>query len=324
MADFHPIFRNRHLATIAGNFWPRNYRNDPIAETARLFRTEPDVQVLGVETLPRETPAAEAIVLHGLEGSHESGYCISLARTLNLAGYRVLRLNMRTCGGTEQYCKTLYHAGLTSDLSRVIEQWNSGVPLFLIGFSLGGNVVLKFTGEQGAKLRGVVAATVAISTPIDLGACCEHLKRWQNRLYEDRFVRRLRERYLRRCAQLPDRFQPRNVHSIRTVWDFDDQFTAPHFGFGSAPGYYGTQSSRLFLAGVSLPTLLIQAKDDPMIPFPVFERERLERHPHIRLLATEHGGHVGFLSRRPPRFWVDEIVRDWLSAPGNVSSARFV
>ncbi len=323
MRQFQPFFRNRHLATIAGNFWPRDFSRRHFEETPRLFQTEPGVQVLGIEQSPGlAAPAGDLILLHGLEGSHASGYMISMAQAALLAGFRTLRLNMRTCGETEQHCPTLYHAGLTSDLAAVVRQYaaEGRAPVYLAGFSLGGNVVLKLTGELGTT--PLLAGTVAISTPIDLAACCRQMMRWQNRIYERRFVQRLKARYLRRCAQHPDRYSPAALDGVKSVIAFDNQVTAQHFGFGSAENYYRTQSAQNFLAAIATPTLVVQAEDDPLIPFRVYGHPAFRTNPHLQLLTTRHGGHVGFVSRRRPRFWVDEVVTGWLVQQATVSASR--
>lgn len=314
MSPFEPFFRNNHLATIAANFWPRDFSHDPFPETYRLIETDPGVKVLGVIQEPCQIPLGEVILLHGLEGSHLSGYLISMAYTLVKAGFRVTRLNTRGCGGTEQYCRTLYHAGLTADVAAVIREYQSENrgPIFLVGFSLGGNVALKFTGESGTALKGRIAGTAVISTPIDLDACCRRMMHFENRIYESRFLARLKARYQRRCADHPDLYQLNGLNSIRSVYGFDDVITAPHFNFGNAANYYRTQSAQNFLDQIAIPALLIQAKNDPLIPFSVYSHPGISANPNITFTATDHGGHVGFVSRRSPRFWVDEVVKNWI------------
>lgn len=324
MRTFQPFFRNRHLATIAGNFWPRDFSHRPFPETPRLFETEPGIRVLGIEQSPLiPAPQGDFILLHGLEGSHDSGYMVSMAQAALEAGFRTLRLNMRTCGGTEHHCPTLYHAGLTSDLAAIIRQYaqQGRGPVYLAGFSLGGNVVLKLTGELGAD-ASLLAGTVAISTPIDLDACCRQMMRWENRIYERRFVGRLKARYLRRCAQHPDRYSPDALQGVESVIAFDDRVTAQHFGFGSAENYYRTQSAQNFLAPIATPTLVVQAEDDPLIPFRVYGHPAFQTNPHLQLVTTRHGGHVGFVSRTKPRFWVDELVTGWLQQQAPASTGR--
>lgn len=299
---FDPYFRNPHLATIAANFWKRNLTHSAVPT---LFATEPGVQVMAMTTTPAN-PQGTLIALHGLEGSHSSGYLQSLAQAALALGLRVHRLNMRGCGGTEGLSKTLYHAGLTADLQHILPQVEP--PVFLAGFSLGGNVVLKLLGELGHQARQHVKAAAVCSVPLDLHACCLEMMKPQNRLYENRFVRSLKRRFRRRAAQHPDIYKTDGLNEINTVIAFDDRITAPYFGFGNAERYYATQSSQRFLDRIAVPTLLIQAQDDPLIPFAVYRRHTaFQTNPHLRLLTPEHGGHVGFIARQRPRFWVDEV-----------------
>lgn len=316
MIPFDPFFRNSHLATIAANFWPRDFSHYLIAEQVRYFATEVDVQVKGIVQNPLiDTPLCDVILLHGLEGSHQSGYMVSMSHALASAGFRTTRLNMRTCGGTEHLCKTLYHAGLTSDLRSVVRQYikEGSQRIYLIGFSLGGNVVLKYSGEASEQLPAEVAGTVAVSTPVNLETACLHMMKLKNRVYEKRFVARLKNRYRRRCIDHPEIYQLAGLEKVRSVYGFDDVITAPYFKFGTAADYYRTQSSVNFIGNISIPTLMIQAEDDPLVPFEVYRHEAIHDNPNVKMLTTKHGGHVGFVSRRQPRFWLDEVVKNWIT-----------
>ena len=276
--------------------------------TRRLVPTEPGIQVLLETQQPAGAARGDIVMVHGLEGSGEAVYIESLAAAGLDAGFAAHRFHMRTCGGTERYADTLYHAGLTSDLAAVLRllRAENRAPVFLIGFSLGGNVVLKLAGELGESAAGLLRAVCAISTPIDLAACSRRMDALENRIYQYRFVRRMRARL---CAT--GRYQPADFAGLRTVTAIDDRITAPSFGFGNATNYYRTQSALGFLPAVRVPTLLIQSKDDPLVPYASFER--LPANPSIELLATPHGGHLGFLGRQPHRFWLDETVMGWIS-----------
>lgn len=319
MKPFEPLFRNAHLATIAGNFWRRPSHGEHYPELNRLFRTEPEVQVLVHSQLPLGEARGALILVHGLEGSSQAGYARSLSFHALAAGYAVHRFNMRSCGGTEHLSRTNYHAGQTSDLLVVLKEMRreSRLPFYLIGFSLGGNVSLKLAGELGDNAAELLDGVCAVSTPLDLGRCVEALAKPSNFIYEWRFVSRLKQRIEYRHRQDPTRYPLEPLKRIRTVYEFDDQYTAPMFGFGNADNYYGTQSAKNFLDAIRIPALLVQAKDDPLIPFEVYRHPAFERNPHLRLIATEHGGHLGFLSARPPRFWVDEVVLHWVKEAGN-------
>lgn len=249
------------------------------------------------------------ILAHGLEGSGESGYMRSLAQASLEAGFAVHRFHMRTCGGTAHLCPTLYHAGLTSDLLAVLRQFEQEgrTPVHLVGFSLGGNVVLKLTGELGESASDLIAATCAVSTPIDLSACARRLGKIDNRLYERRFLRRMCQRLIS-----TGRYTESDFHGIRSIFEIDDRITAPSFGFHGAEHYYATQSSNQFLERIRVPTLVVQAQDDTFIPFEIFRHPAFDRNPRLKLIAPERGGHLGFISRDKPRFWLDGEILDWI------------
>lgn len=272
---------------------------------SRLIQTEPETQVL-VQTQRPENARGEVVFVHGLEGGGDAKYIISMAHACLSLGFITHRFHMRTCGGTEKLTKTLYHAGLTSDLRTFLEQEPRPLPVFLVGFSLGGNVVLKLAGELGKN--ALIAGVCAISTPIDLKASALRIGKPDNRLYQRRFVSRMRNRLIATGRYTPEQF--RNTHSI---YDIDDALTAPSFGFGTAENYYATQSSGPFLERIQVPTLMIQSKDDTFIPFEMFSHPAFRTNPNLTLIATDRGGHLGFLQRGgTSRFWIDEVVTEWL------------
>lgn len=279
-----------------------------------LYRTEPDVQVLVHAQRPSGPARGEIILVHGLEGSSDAGYARSMAFAALEAGYATHRFNMRSCGGTEHLALSNYHSGQTGDVRFVLRELRkrSDLPIYLVGFSLGGNVVLKLTGELGESARGLVAGTCAVSTPIDLKACATNLGKPGNFIYERRFLDRLCERIRVRHKQAPEMYRIEPLKKVRTIFDFDDFYTGPLFGFGNAETYYATQSAKNFIGNIRVPTLVIQAKDDPMIPFEVYDHPAFRENPHLRLVAVDHGGHLGFIARGKPRFWLDEVVTHWL------------
>ncbi len=301
--------------TIAGSFWKR-----PIPETlcpmvTTYYKTEPDVQILVHSQTP---PDAQGILIlvHGLEGSSASGYMQSMAFAALQAKYAVHRFHMRSCGGTEDLALTNYHAGQTSDLLfvlRELRRQNPDLPIWPIGYSLGGNVVLKLTGELGPDAGELYQGAIAVSTPLDLGACAVALKKKRNYLYDSSFLTRLKARMEKRYQQAPHLYSLEPLKRVRSVWDFDNLYTGPLFGFGDANGYYGTQSSKNFLGKIQVPTLVIHAMDDPLIPFSVYDEPALETNRFIRFEPTEHGGHVGFIARNQPRFWLDHRIVAWLN-----------
>ena len=291
-----------------GNFWPRRFDFSSWPMDSRYVRTDPDTRVLVQTQRPRDA-RAEVVFVHGLEGGGNAGYIVSMAHACLSAGFVTHRFHMRTCGGTEHLAKTLYHAGLTSDLRTFLEQREEPrLPVFLVGFSLGGNVVLKLAGELGDRAAELIAGVCAISTPIDLGASARRIGQPDNIFYERRFVKRMRDRLIATGRYTPEQF--RNAPSIYAI---DDTLTAPSFGFGTADNYYRTQSAGQFLERIRIPALLIQAKDDTFIPFHIFDHPAFRANPNLTLVATEFGGHLGFLQRHGRRFWLDEVVTDWIA-----------
>jgi predicted alpha/beta-fold hydrolase len=310
--EFEPLFKNPHLLTIAGNFWPREIDTLRFPCVRRAYPVAANANIVALEHQPEAPARGQILFLHGLEGSANAGYIQSFAQAALERGFGVHRLNMRTCGGTEELCETMYHSGLTRDPLFVLQALRArGLqPLFVVGFSLGGNVALKLAGELGDT--DLVTGFCAISTPIDLAACVRVLDKPSNRLYARRFLRRLCERVARKSKLAPHLYTTEGLDAVRTIWEFDDRFTAPLFGFGTAANYYATQSSAGFLDAIRAPTLLIAAKDDPLVPFEIYSHPAFQRNPALELLAPDHGGHLGFLSRRPPRFWLDRVALDWM------------
>ena len=315
MPPFDPIVSNPHLLTIFGNYWPRRYPEQlPVKPV--VYKIGEEAQVLVHEHATRGPCRGEIVMIHGLEGSSDAGYMRSMAQAAVAAGFAVHRTNIRGCGGTESTCRTLYHAGLTCDILHILrelERQQRG-PAIVIGFSLGGNQVLKLAGELCEDAARLIAGVCAVSTPIDLAACVRALGRPQNFLYEWRFVSRMRERMKVRQRLMPDVFRTDGLESIRTVYDFDDRITAQFFGFGGADNYYATQSSQNFLDRIRVPTLLVAAEDDPLVPFEVYSHQAVSSNPSIELVSVAHGGHLGFISARRPRFWLDGVVLDWAAS----------
>ena len=313
---YYPIFRNPDLATIAAAFWPRTLNESLYPVQARLFHTETDVRVLVHSQAPPGDARGDVVLVHGLEGSSLSGYMRSMAQTLLEQGYRVHRFNIRTCGGTEFLCRTLYHAGLTSDLLFFLLDLDRRrrTPVHLVGFSLGGNLSLKLAGELGHDAARLLHSVCAVSTPIDLLTSARRIDAPRNRVYQWWFLRGMKRRLRLRRAILQGVVPLEGLDKVRSLYEFDDRFTAPSFGFRSAEHYYQTQSALNFLPAIRVPALLVQAKDDPLIPYSCFQDGRLAANPNLRLLATEHGGHLGYLSRPLPRFWVDGVALWWITS----------
>ena len=260
------------------------------------------------------------VVCHGLEGSSRAPYVRGLAARAQAAGLAVAALNFRSCSGAENRLPRFYHSGETSDLAEAVARLcaeRPGRALVLAGFSLGGNVVVKYLGERGDRVPGEVKGAAAISVPFDLAACARALDGpggWV-RLYRGRFLRSLRAKALRKERRFPGLLDRAAIRSARTFAAFDAAVTAPLHGFRSAEDYWARSSSGPFLPGVGRPLLAVSALDDPLVPAGSLPLAAARENPLVSFLATPKGGHVGFLAGTPaaPRFFAEERAAAFLS-----------
>jgi uncharacterized protein len=273
---------------------------------------------------PRSAPAL--LCLHGLEGSSSAHYMRGLADKAFAAGFSVVLLNQRNCGGTEHLSSGLYHSGLTNDPRRVLEELIGldGVPsLVVAGYSLGGNLALKLAGEYSdgapAELRGVAA----ISPVVELEACVRALERRENVLYQWNFVRNLKARMRRKVRCWRGRFDLSALDSLHTVRAFDDAYTAPFWGFLNASDYYHRASALRVADRIRIPALVIVAEDDPFVPTSPFHDPALARNPNVRLVLTPHGGHCAFVGdpagSEDDGYWAEHAI---VAFAGDVTRGR--
>jgi uncharacterized protein len=310
---FEPFFKNPHLATIAGNFWQRPASELRWPVEATLYQPEPGVQNLVHSQRPGSEPKGEVILIHGLEGSSDSGYARSMAHAALDRGWTTHRFNMRGCGGTEALSVLSYHAGQTSDLLYVAKERRrlSHAPVFIVGYSLGANVALKLAGELWDAADGLIAGVVSVSAPIDLAVSAAAIGERRNFLYQKRFLTRLKERIRKKNLLTPELYTLEHLPKVKSIVDFDDYYTSQLFGFGSAANYFRTQSSNQFLEHIRVPALVLTAQNDPLVPYQIYEHPGL-RNPLVQFAPVPHGGHLGFISRGGPRFWLDRVVLDWM------------
>ena len=310
----HSVFTNGHAQTLAGYAWPRRFRQGP-ADEERLFVLAPDVKVLAHCRWQPDRQSHPTIVLwHGIEGSSASIYMVAIADKAFRAGFNVVRVNLRNCGGTEHLTPTLYHGGLSEDVRAVVSELIEcdGLPrLFLIGYSLGGNLVLKLAGEYGDDPPLEIMGLCAVSPSVDLAVTADIINQPSNWIYQQDFLRRLRRRVLTKKKLYPELYDVSEINLVRTIRDFDDRFTAVAHGFASADDYYDKASSIHLIDRIRIPTLIIHAQDDPFIPFTPLEHSSVWANPYILLIATENGGHVAFVAEKPDnedRFWAENRV----------------
>ncbi len=299
-ADFRPRrgLGGGHRQTLANPFFPRFLRLPGHEE--QLFEVEDGARVLCHCHWQRDRQSVLTIlIVHGLEGSSESSYVRGTTHKAFSAGMNVVRMNVRNCGGTEHLAPSLYHSGLSADIDAVTRALISEHKLrrlALIGFSMGGNQVLKLAGEWGTDGPTELCAVVAVSPAIDLGPSADALHLPANRVYEWHFLWLLKRRLRRKARLFADAYDLDCLRGVRTLRQFDNQVTARYCNFADADDYYRRASAFPVLDRIAAPTLVIHAKDDPFIRILPETRAKLLANPKIRLIETEHGGHCGFLA----------------------------
>ncbi len=308
----HRVLKQGDAQTLGAYLWPRRFRSgDRTGDEERLFEVEPGSQVLArCRWQPNRTEHPTFVIWHGMEGSTASSYMLTTAARMFRAGFNVVRVNYRNCGGTEHLSPTLYHGGLTADLRAVLDELiarDHQPRLFVAGFSLGGNMVLKLSGEYGDNPPPQLRAICAVSPSIDLRASTNLIARPRNWIYQQDFLRRLKNRIKVKEKLFPDAYDSSLLNGVRSVEQFDNRYVAPHFGFADANDYYAKASSRPFIGRIRIPTLIIHAKDDPFLPFDPLRDPSLAANPYVLLIATERGGHVAFVSANAgeERFWAE-------------------
>ena len=265
------------------------------------------------------TDAPLVLVLHGLEGWARSNYVLEMYRALGRRGVAAVGLNFRGCSGEPNRLPRMYHSGETEDLRLILRMLGGRFPgraLGALGFSLGGNVLLKYLGEQGGDAAATpAAAAAAISVPFDLSAGADWIERGISSLYRLYLVRKLHRKVRRKAALLRQHVDVDRLLGTRTFREFDGTGTAPLHGFRDAEDYYRRSSSGPHVASIRVPTLVIHAADDPFLPTTAVPRKALEENPFIEARVTDGGGHVGFVAGPPwaPLFWAEETAADFLS-----------
>jgi predicted alpha/beta-fold hydrolase len=268
---------------------------------ARLFQVTPDTQVLAhCYWQPDRRRRPVLLALHGLEGSSAAHYMRGLADKALKAGFNAVLLNQRNCGGTENLGPGLYHSGLIDDAALVIRELAAIDGLDRVvaaGYSLGGNLALRLAGACTPADLPSLKAVCAVSPVLELEECVRALERRSNFAYQWNFVRNLKARMRRKDACFPGRFDLSRLDRVRTVRQFDAEYTAPFFGFESAEDYYHRAAALRVVEHIRIPALVITADDDPFVPVGAFRDPKLTDNPHITLMVTKHGGHCGFLAQ---------------------------
>ncbi len=308
----HPLLRNPHVATAVAACWSRTVPAVPVAE--RLFEVEPGTRLLAKchwQQARRQHPTL--VLVHGLEGSSESPYMLGIAEKAFEAGFNVLRMNQRNCGGTEHLTPTLQNSGLSQDYRFILEELISrdALPeIFFAGYSVGGNLVLKMAGELGAGAPKEFCAVCAVSPCLDLTSCSNGSGLARNFLYEWYFLHCLKSTLEKKAKLFPERYCLEAVPRVWSLREWHEAVTAPACGYKDATEYYQKASALRVAGQIRVPALIVTAQDDPVVPFDSFQHSAISRNRFIRLIAPERGGHCAFISRNGgrERFWAETRV----------------
>jgi len=292
----------------------------------RYTPVRPEPFDFGAAVRPLRSGQAESkdapllVVCHGLEGSSRAPYVRGLVAVALTRGLDALAMNFRSCSGEPNRLPRFYHSGETGDLAQVVDRLAAerpGRPILLAGFSLGGNVVVKYVGERGDDLPAEVRGAAGISVPFDLEASARAIDGpgFWNGVYRERFMRRLRSKAAEKARRFPGAFDALAAERSRTFGEFDAVITAPLHGFPSAEVYWRTCSSGRFLAGVRRPLLALSSLDDPIVPASSLPLEAARANPAIVLETTDAGGHVAFVAGSPfwPSYWAEKRAVEFLA-----------
>lgn len=298
--DFSPVglFKNGHFQTIYNALF---YKPVDLKDTKKIeikIDSKNTIICDYNKSIVNKTKTL-VILVHGLEGSSQSNYIVSTAQKLYKKGFSILRMNIRNCGGTSHLSETLYNAGLSDDVKKVIDFFIEKYDyknIFTAGFSLGANTVLKMAGEYSNKYPNELKGVIAISPPLDLSECSEAIILPRNIIYDDHYRKRLIKTYKNKKKFYPENIDVGLIKKIKNLKDFDDYITGPAFGYKDAEEYYKLNSSLKFLSEINLYTLIIQSQDDPIIPFNSTIKAMNLNNKNLHFLITKYGGHVGFIN----------------------------
>jgi len=298
----HRLLKGGHVQTIASFLLPRQIHL-PAAEES-LVEVAPGIKVRCLrywQAAPNRKSALTLVVVHGLEGSSDSQYMTGIARNGLTAGMNVVLMNQRNCGGMDYFAPTLYNSSLSGDIRAITRDLveNEGVSRFvLIGFSMGGNLVLKTAGEWAGNPPPQFRAVAAVCPAMDLALSADALHEPGNRVYEYYFLVQLYKRLRRKAGFFPDAFDLKRMRGVCSLRLFDDRITAHYCGFAGADDYYEKASAGNSLDRISVPALIIHASNDPFIRYRPEYLARIARNPNITFIETEDGGHCAFIGEK--------------------------
>ncbi|REA61313.1 alpha/beta hydrolase [Dyadobacter luteus] len=305
---------NGHIQTI----FPALFRKTTGVKYQRERIITPDQDFLDLDWSPaNHNPSRKIVILsHGLEGNSTKQYIIGMVRLLNSQGYDCLAWNFRSCSGEMNKTPVFYHSGATDDLDIVVTQAISRgyKEIYFIGFSLGGNLTLKYLGEKGRQRSNLIRKAVVFSVPMDLKQCSLSIIKRENRIYMHRFLNTLRPKVNAKSRLFPDQISLAKDHLVKTLYDFDDVYTAPLHGFDNASHYYEMCSSMFFVEHIQIPTLIVNADNDPIVPGSSLPVELISSLENVHLELSSQGGHCGFrqYGLRDDIYWSEKRALDFI------------
>lgn len=310
-------FKNKHFSTII----PALFRNVKGIYYERIRIDTADKDFLDLD-FSKVGSNSILLILHGLEGNTKKAYIKGLTRIINKSGLDACALNLRGCSEEDNRKFYSYHSGKTEDLHEVINYISNNYSyenIYLSGFSLGGNIVLKYAGEQAGKINKKIKAVIGISVPCDLKATSYNFLKKENFLYQYRFIRSLRRKALNKIKRFPE-YKPleKKIKAARTFFDFDNLITAPFNGFENAEDYWKKCSSKQFIASIKIPALLINALDDPFLTPESYPHNEAKSNPLLVFETPRYGGHVGFINRWKfnKTLWHEKRILDFIKNTG--------
>jgi len=306
------IYKNGHLNTILSHY----RRSTTKVKFHRHRLLTPDDDFIDIDSILKQSKKL-VVLLHGLEGSSESSYIHTFSAKLAQTNrYDIRILNYRGCSGESNQRLQMYHSGATQDIDTLISYYQHEYEdIYVIGFSLGGNLILKYLGENMYDSHQCISKAVAISPPTDLESCSYKIMESQNILYEKRFLRSLKAKASEKAEEYPDQLSLSTVKSIRKLYDFDNLITGPIHGFTDASDYYAQSSSKQFLSSIHTPTLIITAEDDPFLSAAAIPYAEAEANDQLYLAASMYGGHVGFGGYKQGLSWMLEKCLHFMDSP---------
>lgn len=304
-----PFLFSPHLETI----FPALLRRVELHAPHRERIQTPDDDFLDIDWFQQRSEKV-VIISHGLEGNSSRAYVKGMAKALYAAGYDILAWNFRGCSEEMNRKLRFYHSGATDDMETVVLHaiQKKYKEIFLVGFSLGANVTLKYLGEKNPPSE--IKKSVAISVPMELESSCQKISATSNWIYANRFLRSLKKKILTKAALMPG-IDTSGIQKIGTLLEFDNRYTAPLHGFENAVDYYRKCSSINFIPNISTPTLIINTLNDPFLSKACFPSEMLRNHSHVKLEILSRGGHVGFTQfNKNGVYWSEQRTVDFFNS----------